>query len=64
MVLNLGLYELEDLPLASRHAFSSHTNIVQAFDHIVKHLFVEQMFDLGVDTNKRSYRMISNRCSL
>ena len=64
MVLNLGLDELEDLPLASRHAFSSHRPIVQAFDHLVKHLFVEQMFGLGVDTNKRSYKMKSNRCSL
>lgn len=44
MVLNLGLDELEDLPLASCHAFSSHAHIVQAFDQLVKHLFVEQMF--------------------
>lgn len=57
MVLNLGLDELEDLPLASCHAFSSHSDIVQAFDHLVKHLFVEQMFAVRVDTNKRSYRM-------
>lgn len=64
MVLNLGLDELEDLPLASCHAFSSHSYIVQAFDHVVKHLFVEQMFALEVDTNKRSYTLFSNRCSL
>lgn len=64
MVLNLGLDELKDLPLASCHAFSSHAHIVQAFDRVVKHLFVEQMFALGVDTNKRSYTLSSNRCSL
>ncbi len=64
MVLNLGLDELEDLPLASCHAFSSHGYIVQAFDPAVKHLFVEQMFALEVDTNKRSYTLSSNKCSL
>ena len=64
MVLNLGLDELKDLLLASCHAFSSHGYIVQAFDHVVKHLFVEQMFALGVDTNKRSYTLSSNKCSL
>ena len=64
MVLNLGLDELKDLPLASCHAFSGHAHIVQAFDRVVKHLFVEQMFALGVDTNKRSYTLFSNRCSL
>ena len=64
MVLNLGLDELKDLPLASCYAFSSHALIVQAFDRVVKHLFVEQMFALGVDTNKRSYTLYSNRCSL
>ena len=54
MVLNLGLDELKDLPLASCHAFSSHAHIVQAFDRVVKHLFVEQMFALGLTrTNVR-----------
>ena len=64
MVLNLRLDELEDLLLTSCHAFSGHTVIVQAFDDLVKHLFVEQMFALGVDTNKRSYKLHPNRCSL
>ncbi len=55
MVLDLSFDELEDLPLAGCHAFSGHVSIVQAFDARVKHLFVEQMFGFGVDTNKRSY---------
>ena len=64
MVLNLGLDELKDLPLASCHAFSSHAHIVQAFDRVVKHLLVEQMIALGVDTNNCSYTLCSIRCSL
>ena len=32
--------------------------IVQAFDGRVKHLFVEQMFAFGVDTNRCSYTII------